>query len=114
MPGAARATAGKVALPFLLVLVLSVTLLVGVPRSSEAAAINPANLVWLVKSNDLATLNQQAANDGVSLPAFTWDGCGGKSDSFRCGPGMVPIFTNYWGLAARARAGWRGIAVYDI
>ena len=71
-------------------------------------------MLWLVKSNDLAALDQQAEADGVTLPAFTWVGCGGRSDVFQCLAGQVPIFTNYWGLAARAQAGWHGTAVYDI
>jgi hypothetical protein len=114
VPGAARATAGNAALPLLLVLVIAVTLVAGAPGSRAAAAINPAQLFWLVKSNDLAELNQQAAADGVSLPAFTWVGCGGKSDPLYCQPGQVPIFTSYWRLEARAKAGWRGTALFDI
>ena len=114
VPGAARATAGNAALPLLLVLVVAVTLVAGVPGSRAAAAINPAQLLWLVKSNDLAELNRQAAADGVHLPAFTWVGCGGKSDALHCEPGQVPIFTSYWRLEARAQAGWRGTALFDI
>ena len=114
MPGAARATAGHVRLSLLLAVVLAVTLLAGAPGGRAAAAVSPAQLLWLVKSNDLAALDQQALADGVSLPAFTWVGCGGKSDVFHCQPGQVPIFTNYWGLQARAQAGWRGTAVFDI
>src|ERR1700758_2662860 len=114
VPGAARATAGNAALALLLVLVVAVTLVAGAPGSRAAAAINPARLFWLVKSNDLAELNQQAAADGVSLPAFTWVGCGGKSDPLYCQPGQVPIFTSYWQLEARAKAGWRGTALFDI
>jgi hypothetical protein len=86
---------------------------VGVPGRA-AATVNPAQLLWLVKSNDLAALDQQAAADSVGLPTFTWVGCGGKSDVFHCLPGQVPIFTNYWGLKARAEAGWRGTALFDI
>lgn len=114
VPGAARATAGNAALPILLVLLIAVALVAGTPGDRAAAAVNPAQLLWLVKSNDLTELNQQAAADGVSLPAFTWVGCGGKSDALHCQPGQVPIFTSYWRLAARAKAGWRGTALFDI
>jgi len=113
VPGAARATTRIAAFP-LLVLVIAVTLVAGAPGSRAAAAVNPAQLLWLVKSNDLAELNRQAAADGVNLPAFTWVGCGGKSDPDRCWPGQVPIFTSYWRLEARAEAGWRGTALFDI
>jgi hypothetical protein len=114
VPGAARATAGNVALPLLLVLVVAVTLVAGTPGNKAAAAVNPAQLLWLVKSNDLAELSHQAAADGVSLPAFTWIGCGGKSDALPCQPGQAPIFTSYWRLKARAEAGWRGTVLFDI
>ena len=126
VPGAARATARNVVSPLLIVLALALTIAVGVPVGSAAAAvnpsrstypsraINPSQLQWLVKSNDLAALDQQAGNDGVALPAFTWVGCGGQSDVFPCQSGQVPIFTSYVDLAARANAGWHGTAVFDI
>jgi len=114
VPGAARVTAPNAVLPLLLVLIIAVTLLAGAPGSKAAAAVNPAQLLWLVKSNDLAELSHQAAADGVSLPAFTWVGCGGKSDALHCQPSQVPIFTSYWRLEARAKAGWRGTALFDI
>ncbi len=113
MPGAVRATTARVATALLVALVLTASLVLVTPRTA-AAAINPSQLLWLIKSNDLAALDQQAANDGVTLPAFSWVGCGGQSDVDRCLAGQVPIFTSYWGLAARAQAGWRGTAVYDI
>lgn len=77
------------------------------------AAPQPQPL-WLVKSNDLVDLAQQAAADGVTLPAFTWIGCGGLSDFDQCLPGQAPIFTSYWQLYAQAEAGWRGTALFDI
>jgi hypothetical protein len=101
-------------LPILLALVLAVTLVVCVPPRSAAAAVNPVQLAWLVKSNDLAALDQQAASDGVALPAFTWVGCGGLSDANHCLTGQVPIFTDYRSLAATAKAGWHGTALFDI
>ncbi len=121
MPGVVRATTGKVATALALALALSASLFLAAPRGAAAAAntnppdtANPSQLLWLVKSNDLAALDQQAATDGVTLPVFTWVGCGGQSDVDHCLAGQVPIFTSYWGLAARAQAGWRGTAVYDI
>jgi hypothetical protein len=116
--GAARVTAGNLAAAVLLAFATTASLVLAVPRDATAASnpaqVNPAQLLWLVKSNDLAALDQQAAADGETLPAFTWVGCGGQSDVFHCLAGQVPIFTSYWGLAARAEAGWRGTAVFDI
>jgi hypothetical protein len=83
------------------------------PDAALAASPQPAPL-WLVKSNDLILLQHQAAEDGVTLPGFTWVGCGGKSDRDRCRPGQQPIFTSYWALRARAAAGWAGTAIFDI
>jgi hypothetical protein len=71
--------------------------------------------LWLVKSNDLALLEHQAAIDGVTLPNFvTWVGCGGLSDPDHCRPGQQPIYTSYWPLRRKALSGWHGIAVFDI
>ncbi len=119
----------------LLVLFVAATLIVGVTPGKAAAAVdraatpvnkaaaaankapatvNPSQLLWLIKSNDLAELDQQAAADAVTLPTFTWVGCGGQSDVFGCLAGQVPIFTSYWGLAAKANADWNGTAVFDI
>jgi len=70
--------------------------------------------MWLVKSNDLVDLAQQAATDRVTLPAFTWIGCGGPSDFDSCQAGQQPIFTDYWQLYSLAQAGWGGTAVFDI
>jgi hypothetical protein len=78
-----------------------------------AASVKPAPL-WLVKSNDLILLRHQAKKDGVTLPAFTWVGCGGKSDPDRCVAGQQPIFTSYWALRAKALTGWQGTAIFDI
>jgi hypothetical protein len=115
-----RATAGTVTSAVLLVLLAAATLVAVTPGKAAAAArkaaatVNPSQLFWLIKSNDLAELDQQAASDAVTLPTFTWVGCGGQSDIFNCLNGQVPIFTSYWALAARARAGWQGTAVFDI
>src|ERR1700758_3058941 len=90
-------------------------LLVASPRREAAfAASTRPPAVWLVKSNDLNLLQQQAAADGVTLPAFTWVGCGGKSDPVRCAAGQQPIFTSYWPLRSMALAGWHGTAIFDI
>jgi len=70
--------------------------------------------LWLVKSNDLAALEQQAALDGTALRSFTWVGCGGQSDPDPCHARQDPIFTSYWTLRARARAKWAGTAIFDI
>ena len=54
VPGAARATARNVVLPFVIVLVLAVALVVSAPRASAAVAINPSpptnpsQLLWRV------------------------------------------------------------------
>jgi hypothetical protein len=90
-------------------------LLVATPQreAAFAASTRPA-AVWLVKSNDFNLLKQRAAADRVTLPAFTWVGCGGKSDPDRCVPGQPPIFTSYWPLRSMALTGWQGTAIFDI
>jgi hypothetical protein len=90
-------------------------LLVAAPQREAAfAARTPPAAVWLVKSNDLNLLKQRAAADSVTLPAFTWVGCGGKSDPDRCEPGQRPIFTSYRPLRSMALSGWQGTAIFDI
>jgi hypothetical protein len=95
-------------------------LLLGVPSPvgsgvAEASARRPPKPLWLVKSNDLALLERQAAADGSALPSFaTWVGCGGRSDPDRCRPGQQPIFTSYVPLRQLALSGWHGTAVFDI
>jgi hypothetical protein len=84
------------------------------PSSPGSQTAPPPVPLWLVKSNDLILLQRQAAADGVTLPAFTWVGCGGKSDRDRCVAGQQPIFTSYWALRAKALAGWSGTAIFDI
>jgi hypothetical protein len=93
--------------------VLLVVLTFAQSASSAAAASEP-QLLWLVKSNDLTGLRDQARADGVTLPAFTWVGCGRPSDTDRCYAGQEPIFTSYWQMRAKAEAGWLGTAVFDI
>ena len=96
---------------------LLLILLLGVlsPAASAAAPPQVPGPLWLVKSNDLAVLQRQAAADGVTLPPFaTWIGCGGLSDPDRCRPGQQPIFTSYVQLRRKAQSGWRGVAVFDI
>ena len=92
-------------------------MLLGVPWTQHDAALaaskKPAPS-WLVKSNDLRLLRHRAKKDGVKLPAFTWVGCGGKSDPDRCVAGQEPIFTSYGALHAKALSGWRGTAIFDI
>jgi len=94
----------------------TVLLLLFVAAQPASGADRPSAppLVWLVKSNDLTVLRQQALADGVTLPEFTWIGCGRPSDTDRCRAGQQPIFTNYWKLRAWAEAGWLGTAVFDI
>lgn len=97
----------------LLVAGMSPTIAHAVSAPSQAPAPGPP--LWLVKSNDLALFQQQAATDGVRLPRLTtWVGCGGRSDPGRCHHGQQPIYTGYWGLRSKALAGWHGIAVFDI
>ena len=87
----------------------------GVPPPAGPPGITaPTGPQWLVKSNDLALLGQQAAKEGVLMPPFTWVGCGGLSDPDGCLPGQEPIYTNYQGLRAAADAGMAGTAVFDI
>jgi hypothetical protein len=89
-----------------------------VPSPAPAAAASSAQVpepLWLLKSNDLALLQRQAAADGATLPPFaTWVGCGGKSDADHCHPGQQPIFTSYVPLRRLALSGWHGTAVFDI
>jgi hypothetical protein len=97
--------------------ILAAAMLLGAPEPQPGATLtaNPKPApVWLVKSNDLILLQRQAAADGVTLPAFTWVGCGGKSDPDRCRAGQQPIFTSYWALRSMALTGWRGTAIFDI
>jgi hypothetical protein len=86
----------------------------GTQRDAAFAARAKPAPSWLVKSNDLILLQHQAASDGVTLPAFTWVGCGGKSDPDRCVAGQQPIFTSYGALRSKALTGWRGTAIFDI
>jgi len=86
----------------------------GLQRLAAPPASKKPAPSWLVKSNDLKLLRHQATNDGVKLPAFTWVGCGGKSDPDRCVAGQQPIFTSYGALHAKALTGWRGTAIFDI
>jgi hypothetical protein len=87
----------------------------GASRSARwPGAIGPVQPQWLVKSNDMALLRQQAARDGVVMPRFTWVGCGGRSDPDACLTGQQPIYTNYWRLRSAAEAGMTGTAVLDI
>jgi hypothetical protein len=90
-------------------------LLVSAPQrhAALAASKKPAPS-WLVKSSDLVLLRLRAKKDGVKLPAFTWVGCGGKSDPDRCAAGQQPIFTSYGALRSEALTGWRGTAIFDI
>jgi hypothetical protein len=84
------------------------------PPALRPGAGAPARPLWLVKSNDLALLRRQAAEEGDVIPQFTWVGCGGKSDPVACLPGQQPIYTSYWTLRAAAEAGMAGTAVFDI
>ena len=87
----------------------------GVPRpAQDPGATAPTHPQWLVKSNDLALLTQQAAEDGVVMPQFNWVGCGGLSDPVACAAGQQPIYTSYWTLRSAAEADVAGIAVFDI
>jgi hypothetical protein len=82
--------------------------------AGQPGATVPGGPQWLVKSNDLALLGQQAAREGVLMPQFTWVGCGGLSDPDTCLRGQQPIYTSYWTLRAAAEAGMAGTAVFDI
>ena len=104
---AVRAVAGVIAASV-------VALFLAPQRDAAVAPSRRAAPLWLVKSNDLILLRHQAAADGVTLPAFTWVGCGGKSDPDRCLPGQQPIFTSYWALRSKALTRWHGTAVFDI
>jgi hypothetical protein len=83
-------------------------------RHAGPAASKKLEPSWLVKSNDLKLLRRRAKKDGVKLPAFTWVGCGGKSDPDSCVAGQQPIFTSYGALHAKAQTGWQGTAIFDI
>jgi hypothetical protein len=107
----ARAIAG--ALAALVLLMFAVAQPTAALAASSAGAPPPQPL-WLVKSSDLVDLGQQAASDNVTLPTFTWIGCGGPSDIDHCTPGQLPILTSYWPLQSLAEAGWRGTAIFDI
>ena len=96
---------------------LAALMLLGIqwaPRDAAYAASQKPAPSWLVKSNDLILLRHRAEKDGVKLPAFTWVGCGGKSDPDRCVAGQQPIFTSYEALRSKALTGWKGTAVFDI
>jgi hypothetical protein len=95
----------------LVILLILLLIFLALPRT---AATTSSQLRWLVKSNDLALLQRQAAIDGATLPAFTWVGCGGESDPDRCRAGQQPIYTSYWTLRDKAKTGWHGTAVFDI
>ena len=82
-------------------------------HAAPLASTKPATS-WLVKSNDLKLLRRRAKKDGVKLPAFTWIGCGGKSDPDNCVAGQQPIYTSYGALQAKAQTGWQGTAIFDI
>ena len=84
------------------------------PPAGPPGIAAPTGPQWLVKSNDLALLGQQAAKEGVLMPRFTWVGCGGLSDPDGCLPGQQPIYTNYWTLRSAAESGMAGTAVFDI
>ena len=111
MRRAARVIAGTLAA---LVLLTSEVGLPAAAAADGAPARSQPSPLWLVKSNDLVDLAQQAETDGVTLPAFTWIGCGGLSDVDQCLPSQVPIFTSYWRLHSWAEARRRGTAVFDI
>jgi hypothetical protein len=86
----------------------------GPQRAAAVAATGKPAPSWLVKSNDLTLLKQQAKADRLKLAPFTWVGCGGKSDPDPCVAGQQPIFTSYWALQSKAMTGWRGTAIFDI
>jgi hypothetical protein len=114
--GPARATAGTLATVLLLLFAAAHPASGAVKRSERGSPrVHAAHrLLWLVKSNDLRALRQQARADDRTLPAFTWVGCGRPSDIYRCRAGEQPIFTDFRQLQARAEAGWLGTAVFDI
>ncbi len=115
MTSPSRAAIARQALRVAAATLAAVLLLALAPqRDAAVAASRQAAPVWLVKSNDLILLEHQAIADGVTLPAFTWVGCGGKSDPDRCLPGQQPIFTGYQALHSKAVTGWSGTAVFDI
>jgi len=86
-------------------------------------ATTPAPLL-LVKSNDLAAIQlcaqqgsttcAQQATQGVTLPAFTWTGCGGLSDPLACQAGQVPIETAETAVWKLAHQHYAGPVVFDI
>ena len=91
--------------------------------ASRLAAATPAPLL-LVKSSDLfliqlcaqlgSTICAQQATQGVTLPAFTWTGCGGLSDPLACQRGQVPIETAESAVLKLAHQHYAGPVVYDI
>jgi hypothetical protein len=109
-PKSARTATAIAATAIIATLIVLLTFL-ALPRT---AATTSSPLRWLVKSNDLALLQRQAAIDGATLPVFTWVGCGGESDPDRCQAGQQPIYTSYWALRDTAKTGWHGTAVFDI
>lgn len=108
-----RLTAWRLTIPALLLATLAVPS-AAATAATAATASGHRHPLWLVKSNDLALLREQAAKDGRTLRRFNWVGCGGKSDPDVCRPGQDPIYTNYWSLRARARANWAGTVIFDI
>jgi hypothetical protein len=82
------------------------------------ASTSPASLTWLIKSNDLdQRLAPQALADGVTLPAFSWVGCGYGSDPVACPKGdhpQVPLTTTYYELRALAAKHYRGVVIFDL
>jgi hypothetical protein len=110
---AAQAAAGLLASAILL---LAATTAPAGAHAGRLPSDSPAApLLWLMKSNDLALLQHQAATDGVTLPKFTtWVGCGGRSDPKHCRSGQQPIYTSYWPLRRTALSGWHGTTVFDI
>ena len=102
------------------IVILAVTLLA---VGTGHAATTPAPLL-LVKSNDLAiialcahrgsTRCAQQARHGVTLPAFTWTGCGGLSDPLACKRRQVPIETAEGAVWKLAEHHYAGPVVFDI
>lgn len=91
---------------------IAALVIIAVPSAPAVSAA--AEVHWLVKTNDLAILQAQAEADRVTLPAFSWEGCGGLSDPDRCIRRQVPIYTSYGGVQAAAHAHRAGVVIYDI
>lgn len=89
-------------------------LALGLAAAPAVAAAKTAPVRWLVKTNDLALLQAQATYDGVTLPGFTWEGCGGLSDPGKCAKGQDPIYTSYWSVEYKARQHYAGVVIFDI